>query len=155
MVLSRRSHHPNVFTKKGFLKFQTNSQGNIPGGVFIKACNFSKKLLKNKCFSVNGCKHMRTAASDLGKYLTTLTIIFNSVQNIWNLVHEAIWGPWLEHNVAWENCFFKIFQLMSRIFKVGLWSLGWQWGLLELSILMKKTKRRSVKNHLKGYIQLN
>ena len=35
----------------------------------------------NKCFSVNGYKHLRTAASDLFKYLTTLTIIFDSVEN--------------------------------------------------------------------------
>ena len=36
----------------------------------------------NKPFSVNGCKHLWTAASDLGKYLTTLTFMFDSVQNI-------------------------------------------------------------------------
>ena len=42
---------------------------------------------------------------------------------------------------------------MSRILKVGLLSLEWQWGLFALNILMffknnvmKKTKIRSIKN---------
>ena len=41
-----------------------------------------KKILMNNRFSVNGCKHLATVASDLGKYLTTLTIIFDSVENM-------------------------------------------------------------------------
>ena len=45
------------------------------------------------------------AASDLGKYPTTLTITFHSVENIEILVSKAIWQPWLEHDVAWEKLF--------------------------------------------------
>lgn len=52
-------------------------------------------LLINKHFSVTGCKHSSMAASDLGKYLTTLMMIFDSVEN---------------NDVAWESCSSKIFQ---------------------------------------------
>ena len=41
-----------------------------------------KKILMYKRFSVNGYKHLRTAASDLGMYRRTLTIKFDSVENI-------------------------------------------------------------------------
>ena len=36
----------------------------------------------NKHFSGNGCKQLWMAASDLGKYLTTFTIIINFGENI-------------------------------------------------------------------------
>ena len=55
---------------------------------------------------------MWTAASDLGKYLATLTIIFEI------FAYEAIWQPWLDHGIAWEIYSSKLFQWMSRIFKL-------------------------------------
>ena len=48
-----------------------------------------KEILMNNLFSVNGCKHLWTAAFDLGKHLTTLTIIFDSAENIWNF---SLWS---------------------------------------------------------------
>ena len=36
----------------------------------------------DRSFPVNGCRHLRKANSDLGKYLTFLTVIFDSVENI-------------------------------------------------------------------------
>ena len=36
----------------------------------------------NKQFSVNSFKHRWMATSDLGMYLATLTMIFDSVENI-------------------------------------------------------------------------
>ena len=47
-----------------------------------RPATLEKKILMKKCFSVNGCEHLRTTASDLGKYLTTLTMIFDSVGNL-------------------------------------------------------------------------
>ena len=54
------------------------------GSLFLdcRPATLVKKILMNKPFSVNRCKHLRTAASDLGKYLTNLTIIFDFVENI-------------------------------------------------------------------------
>ena len=65
---------------KGVLKYWANSQENIFARVFFLGC----RSVMNNCFFVNGFKHLRTSASDLGKYLTALTIIFDSVENIWN-----------------------------------------------------------------------
>ena len=78
--------------------------------------------------------------------LTTLTINFNFVENIWNIGAWSNLKTYLEH-IAWESCFPKI------IFKIGLLSLEWQWGLLALNIIpifyknnvIKKTKIRSKK----------
>ena len=78
--------------------------------------------------------------------LTTLTIKFNFVENIWNIGAWSNLKTYLEH-IAWESCFPKI------IFKIGLLSLEWQWGLLALNIIpifyknnvIKKTKIRSKK----------
>lgn len=47
------------------------------------------KILMNKRFPVKGRKHLRTVASDLGKYLKTLTIIFDSAGNICNFCVES------------------------------------------------------------------
>ena len=115
MVFSRSSHHPNVFRKKGVLKYWANSLENISCGAFFLCCKpatLVKKILMNKRFSVDGWKHLWTTASDLHNYVTTLTIIFDSVENIWNLIYEAIWWPWLEDDVAWKSYFSKIFQLI-------------------------------------------
>ena len=60
--------------------------------------------------------------------LTTLTIKFNFVENIWNIGAWSNLKTYLEH-IAWESCFPKI------IFKIGLLSLEWQWGLLALNII--------------------
>ena len=43
----------------------------------------------NRRFPVNGCKHLWTAAPDLGKYLATLAIIFDSVEDIGNF---GVWS---------------------------------------------------------------
>ena len=86
--------------------------------------------------------------------LTTLTIIFNFVGNIWNFGTWSNLKTYLEH-IAWENSFPKDFFLqMRRIFKISLLSLEWQWGLLALNVLiffknvMKEIKIRSNKKHL-------
>ena len=86
---------------------------------------------------------------------TTLSIKFNFLENIWNI---GAWGnlkTYLEH-IAWESCFPKI------IFKIGLLSLEWRWGLLALNIIpifyknnvMKKTKIRTKKKKKKKSEQL-
>ena len=41
-----------------------------------------KNILMKKLFSLNGCRQLQTAASELDKYLTTLNIIFDSAENI-------------------------------------------------------------------------
>ena len=51
-------------------------------------------------------EHLRAAAI-LGKYLKTLTVIFDIVGNIEILVYETIWKPYLEHDIAWDSCFLK------------------------------------------------
>ena len=85
MVFSRSSHHPNGFCKKEFgIIRQTHWKASLME-TFLgsrSATLVKKKILMNKPFSVNGCKHLWTAASDLGKNLTTLTFMFDSVQNI-------------------------------------------------------------------------
>ena len=133
MVFRRGSHHLKVFWNIRHIH-----RKKCQAEFFSLRCRpltLVKKVLMNKHFSVNDCKHLWTSASYLGKYLTTLIIIFDSVENIWNF---GLWSNMtivLEHDVTWESCFSKTFQLMSRIFKLGLGCLGWQRGLFELSVL--------------------
>ena len=53
--------------------------------------------------------------------LTTLTIIFNFAENIWDSGAWSNLKTYLEY-IAWESCFLKVFFLqMDRIFKAVLW----------------------------------
>ena len=99
---------------------KTHSWKSLCRSLFL-GCRFaplSKKILRNTYFPVNGCNNLWTVVSDLGKYPTIVTIIFDSVENIWNF---GVWSNLntvvREHDVSRENCFPKIFQEMSKIFK--------------------------------------
>ena len=81
-----------------------------------------KKILMNKRFSVNGYKHLWTTASDFGKYLTTLTIIFDSVDNIWNF---GLWNNLV--NVVRE-CFSEKFIFI--FFKEWFFTHSVTWRVL-------------------------
>ena len=87
MVVSRNSHHPNVFRKIMFGNIRKINRKTSLANYFLgcRPATLVEKILMNKCFSANGCKHLWMAASDLGKYPKTLTIMFDSVENIWNL----------------------------------------------------------------------
>ena len=71
---------------------------------------FLKKRLLRRCFPMiffcNSSEHLfhRTPENSL----TTLTIIFNFVENIWNFGAWSNLKTYLEH-IAWESCFPKIF----------------------------------------------
>ena len=75
------------FPKKIILKYQAKlTEKHLCWSLFLsyRPVTLYKKILMNRCFPVNGCKYLWMAASDFGKSLTTLTIIFDSVEYIWN-----------------------------------------------------------------------
>ena len=101
-----------MFRKKVFWNIkQIHTKTVLPESFFrLQACNFFKKVLMNKRYSVNGSKHMRTTASDLGKYLATLTITFDSVENIWNFGQWSNLTTVFKHDIAGESCLTKVLQ---------------------------------------------
>ena len=74
------------FARKEFWNIRETTGNHLWWSLFsgCKTATLVKEILMNKPFSVNDYKHLWIAASDLGKYLTTLIMIFDSVQNIWN-----------------------------------------------------------------------
>ena len=87
-----RSSHPQVFCKNNVLKYLVKLTGKHLCRSFSLACKCEtlvKKRLLLDVFLSNSSEPLfhRTPVNSL----TTLTIIFNFVENIWNLVHEAIW----------------------------------------------------------------
>ena len=107
MVFSRSSH-PEVFCQKSVLKYLVKLTGRHLCRGLSLACRretLLKKRLLHRCFPI---KFIR--ASQSMNSLTTSTMKFNFVENIWNF------GPWsnlktyLEH-IAWESFFPKIFFL--------------------------------------------
>ena len=80
-----------------------------------------KKKLMNKRFSVNDCKHLWTAVSDLGKHLTTswpsYLILWKSFEI---LVYETIWQAWLGKVVSLKYFSIVVTDLFSRFFTKGL-----------------------------------
>ena len=89
-----RSSDPDVFCKNSILKYLVQLKGKHLGRSLSLACSretFLKKRLLHRCFPI---KFIRAAFWwNTRNSLTTLTIIFNFVENIskFSLVHEAIW----------------------------------------------------------------
>ena len=110
-----------------------------------------KKRLLHRCFPIKLSEHLfhRRPVNSL----TTLTILFNFVENIWNFGAWSNLKMYLEY-IARESCFPKILFLeMDRIFKTGLLSLEKHCGLLVPNIIVifknnvtKKTKIHSIKD---------
>ena len=73
MVVSRNSHHPNVFRRIMFGNMRKINRKTSLAKFFLgcRPATLVEKILMNKCFSANGCKHLWMAASDLGKYPKT------------------------------------------------------------------------------------
>ena len=87
MVFSRSSQK-KVFRKKKRSEILSKLKGKHLCRSFLSGCKpatLLKNIFMDKRFSLNGWEHLRTAASDFGKYLTTLTILFDSVENIRNI----------------------------------------------------------------------
>ena len=114
VYLAEAANTQTCFAKKEFWNIRQTHWNRL------QACKFSKKIILNKPFSVNGCKHLWTAASDLDKYLTSLTTIFDSEQNTWSF---GLWSNLTTVVRAW--CCFGF---------IWTWAFIFSWGLFELSI---------------------
>ena len=83
-TLLSRSILKEVFCKKGVFRNSQNSQENTCVRIFLKiklqteACNFIKKKLLHRCFSVNFAKFLRTPF--LTKHLWWLLLTFRKQQ---------------------------------------------------------------------------
>ena len=86
-----RSSHSEVFYKKAVLRNFTEFTGkHLSQSLFINACNFAKKRLWHRCFSVNFAKFLRTVQSSFRTPLVAAFIFRTSyVRSMASCVQEV------------------------------------------------------------------
>ena len=76
MVFNRSSHLPNIFHKKEFCNIkQTHWKISLAFFSGFRSAPLVEKILMNKPFSVNGCKHLWASASEPNFRMSTILFV--------------------------------------------------------------------------------